>query len=945
MFDRRIPLATYRLQLNRELRFEDARGLVPYLHRLGISDLYTSPILRARQGSRHGYDVVDPTQLNPELGNEADFEALSRELKEYGMGLLLDIVPNHMAASPENPLWRDLLENGRCSPYASFFDIDWAAAENRVILPILASPYRQALESGQLSLTMDDAGLSVRYRGYQLPLDIRSYRLVLSQRTDTLESAPGLSHANLESVFRLIDTLEHLTPCSGPQETGRGYRERQAAKEAFRLIVSRAPGVKAWLEEGISLFNSCRGRPESLALMDDLLEQQAYRLDFWRTALGQLNYRRFFDVSDLIGLRIEKEEVFQASHALILRLVRESKVSGLRIDHIDGLRYPRRYLVRLQQGATEAGGPRRFYIVVEKILSGGEALPVDWPVSGTTGYDFANILNNLFINSEGARALSEIYGRFTGSRAAFGDVVYEKKRQVIAELFPGEVRVLGRMLTDLARREEDAAGLSAEELTQALSEVTACLPVYRTYTRSFEVSPRDRLYLEQAAAEARRRHQGVANTSAAIDFVERILTLDFPYDITAARKEAWLGFVLRWQQLTGAVMAKGFEDTALYGYSRLLSLNEVGGDPGSDGLSVSDFHRLNRTRLEHWPHTMNATSTHDTKRSQDTRARISVLSEVPGEWQAHLSRWRHWNEPKKTKVNGILVPEPDMEMLIYQTLIGAWPLDEAEVPEFKERLKAYLAKAIREAKAYTSWLSPDPDYEAALASFLESILEDSARNGFLSELLPFAQKIAYYGMLNSLAQVLLKATCPGMPDFYQGEELWDFSLTDPDNRRPVNFGKRAKILDELILKEAGGSAALIRELQENWRDGRVKMYATYKVLSFRRDNPALFRDGDYLPLQIKGHIGEHVCAFARRRDSTWFLVVAPRLTAKLVAPGTPPVGKQVWGDDRLLLPEGAPEGWDNLFTGESLRVSTPGERGLSLCDILSIFPVALLAGS
>ncbi|MBN1862186.1 MAG: malto-oligosyltrehalose synthase [Dehalococcoidales bacterium] len=943
MFDRRIPVATYRVQLNRQLRFEDARKLVPYLHRLGISDLYASPVLKARRGSTHGYDVVDPSRLNPELGNEADFDALSRELKEHGMGLLLDIVPNHMAANPENPWWSDILENGRCSPYAAFFDIDWAAADNKVLLTVLDCPYRQALESGQFSLILDGAGLFVRYQDYELPLDVRSYRLVLDHRLDALGTALGSSRSDLEQVFRLINTLEHLTPCftPDPQEASRIYRERREAKETFRLV-SRAPQVKAWLLGNIALFNGRRGRPKSFELMNNLLEEQAYRLGFWQTAREQLNYRRFFDISDLVGLRVEEADVFQASHALILSLVREDKVTGLRIDHIDGLRDPGQYLSRLQRHIAsevgEAGGLRRFYVVVEKILSRNEDLPPDWPVSGTTGYDFTNTLNALFVDSKGANALDEIYRRFTGSTAAFSDVVYEKKKQVIAELFPGEIRALGRHLAALARREEGTDELSIEELAKAIGELTACLPVYRTYTRTFQVSPRDNGYLEQALSGVKGRPN--INITA-LDFLQRILTLDFPHRITTEHKETWLGFVLRWQQLTGAIMAKGFEDTALYGYSRLLSLNEVGGAPGARGLSVDDFHRLNLARLERWPHTMNATSTHDTKRSQDVRARINVLSEIPEEWEAHLSQWRKWNAPKKTKVNEALVPEPDIEMLVYQTLIGAWPLYEEEVPEFRERLKAYLVKAVREAKVYSNWLSPSLDYESALVMFLESILEDFKGNKFLRGWLPFTRKIAYYGMLNSLAQVLLKVTCPGVPDFYQGTELWDFSLVDPDNRRPVDFEKRVKLLNELIGKEASGLTALVRELQDSWRDGRLKMYTTYKILGFRRDNSTLFRDGDYLPLEIKGQIGE-VCAFARRLKKNWALVLAPRFFSKLDCARSLPLDSRVWGDDLLLLPDGAPENWRNVFTGESLKVSTAGKRVLPLSDVLGIFPVALL---
>jgi len=945
MFDRRIPLATYRVQLNQQFRFRDVRELVPYLCGLGISDLYTSPVLKARRGSPHGYDVVDPSRLNPELGSEAAFEALVQELKGHEMGLLLDIVPNHMAASLENPWWLDLLENGLCSPYATFFDIDWATAESRVILPLLGSPYRQALENQQFTLTLDGAGLFVRYQDYRLPLDVRSYRLLLGHHRNTLEEALGARHPDLGQVFRLADTLEHLTPCSNPapQEASQRHHERQAAKEAFRLIVSRAPLVETWLLDNIALFNGCQGRPESFELMDNLLEQQAYRLSFWQTAREHLNYRRFFDISDLIGLRVEEADVFQASHALILRLVQEGKVTGLRIDHIDGLSDPVQYLSRLQRDIApevgEAGGPRRFYIVVEKILSRDEVLPPDWPILGTTGYDFANMLNALFVDGKGTGALDEIYFRFTGSQAAFSDVVYEKKKQVIVELFPGEVRALGRYLAGLAHQENVAVKLSAEELTEALSEVTACLPVYRTYTRTLEVTPRDQGYLKHAVAEAR-RHREI--DTAAIDFLQRILTLDFPHHATAEQKETWLQFVLRWQQLTGAIMAKGFEDTALYGYSRLLSLNEVGGDPGSSGLSASDFHRLNLARLKHWPYTMNATSTHDTKRSQDIRARINVLSEIPEEWEAHLTQWRQWNAPKKTRVNGIPVPEPNIEMLIYQTLIGAWPLDEKEVPGFKERLKAYLVKAVREAKVKTNWLSPNRDYESALFTFLESILESSQRNRFLGDLLPFAQKIAYYGMLNSLAQVLFKTACPGVPDFYQGAELWDFSLTDPDNRRQVDFVKRKALLADLIRKEAQGQKLLAQEVLSSWQDGRVKLYVTCKALNARSACKDVFRDGQYVPLKVAGRKQGHVVSFARRRGRTWVLVAVPRLLTRLVVLGTPPLGKQVWGDDRLLLPDEAPESWRNVFTGESLKVFTVGERGLPLSDMLSIFPVALL---
>jgi len=787
MLELRIPIATYRIQFNRQFRFKDAQELVPYLSRLGISDLYASPIFKARRGSSHGYDVTDPTSLNPELGTEKSFKALTRELGQQGMGLLLDIVPNHMAAIPENPWWRDVLDKKQNSPFAAFFDMDWLS------------------------------------------------------------------------------------------------------------------------------FGGTRGK--------------------------STGHRRFFDIGDLIGIRVEDIPVFEATHSLVFRLIANRQVTGLRIDHIDGLYDPLEYLLRLQQHIKETGKNPDFYIVVEKILSSDEAIPEEWPVFGTTGYDFVNMVNALFVDNRGAQDLDKIYSRFTGSQVTFDDVVYEKKRQVINELFPSEMKALGRRLAYLAHQNSRITNLSPEALTKAITEVTACLPIYRTYIRTIEVSARDKLYLERALEEARRRNQDM--DAVTLDFLKRVLTLDFPHSYTSEQKETWLSFVLRWQQLTGAIMAKGFEDTALYGYNHLVSLNEVGGDPGSSGMSVDDFHRWNLSRLASWPHTLNTTSTHDTKRSEDVRARINVLSEIPQEWEKHLIRWHQWNQPKKCKVNGMFVPEENIEILIYQTLLGAWPLFPDEVSEFKERLKAYMVKAVREAKVYTSWLSLDSDYESALIAFLESILETAKQNEFLEDFLPFEKQIAFYGAINSMAQVLLKITLPGVPDFYQGMELWDFSLVDPDNRRPINFERRKELLEELIQQEDKGQKALVQQVLNSWEDGRVKLYVTYKALNIRNSYKDLFRSGEYIPLKVEGQKQEHVCALARRQGETWVIIAIPRLMTKLTDTGKLPVGREVWGSDLLLLPRGAPERWLNIFTVETLEVSSTG-KGIALYSVLNTFPVALL---
>jgi len=949
MFSLRVPVATYRLQFNRQFCFRHAQELVAYLHRLGISDLYASPIFKARRGSQHGYDITDPLHLNPELGSEADFETLVQKLKQNQMGLLLDIVPNHMATSSENPWWMDVLENGRCSPYAPFFDIYWDSsrntAENRVVLPILAGPYEQALENQEFTLALEDTGLSVCYHSYKLPVDIKSYALVCAYRRETLEAALGSDNPSFQQFNQLMDTFERLSSSTSLdyRKAREQYQERQSIKQAFQNMVNTSTKIKTFLLQNIAIFNGKKGDRGSFYLLDKLLEQQVYRLAFWKTAREQLNYRRFFDINDLIGIRVEEPEVLEATHALILQLIQEEKVTGLRIDHIDGLYDPVQYLSRLQHHialeAKEPDRPTGFYLIVEKILAGDQSLPLEWQTCGTTGYDFIKMVNALFIDSKGLASIDATQSRLTGLKTVFDDVVYEKKNQVIKELFPSEIRILENYLSQLAQHDHTAATIASRELKQVLIEVTACLPVYRTYTQTLEVSDRDQSYLEHAFKEARRRNP--AMEVAALDFLRRLLFLDFPNYLTLEQKETGLHFVMRWQQFTGAVMAKGFEDTALYTYNRLISLNEVGGDPGSVSLSIDEFHRYNLNRQLHWPYTLNATSTHDTKRSEDVRARINVLSEIPEEWDRHLSLWSEWNQSKKQRINGLLVPELSIEIFLYQTLIGTWPLHKEEVPEFKQRLKAYIVKVAREAKTFTNWLSPNLDYEDALITFLASILERFKQNDFLEDFLIFEKQIAYYGALNSLAQVLLKITSPGIPDFFQGTELWNLSLVDPDNRRPVDFKQRRELLDDLIQQETMGRQSLIQQVLNSWEDGRVKLYSTYKALNARIYYRDAFLDGQYLPLKAAGQRQEHVVAFIRHKGGKWLLVVIPRLLTKLVNVGTIPVGREVWGDDLLVLPEEVPEHWLNIFTGEKLTVSS-ARNILPLYTILSTFPVALL---
>lgn len=959
----RVPVATYRIQFSLGFRFSDARNLVPYLHDLGITDLYASPRFKARKGSSHGYDVADPQRVNSELGTEEEFDELVQRLKHYDMGLVLDIVPNHMAASSENPWWMDVLENGASSRFASFFDIDWHPAttkaaylqEDRILLPVLGDLYGTVLENQELDLKLDERGFFVRYYDARLPLDPKSYRLLLE---DCLERMGNASSSDreleaLEKLSTLLNAVERL-----PSRTVQDPREieaRRTQKEEIKQILWRLyqedRAVGRFLDETLMAFNGTRGDPRSFDRLDQLLSDQVYRLAYWKIAAEEINYRRFFDISDLVGLRLEAPEVFEARHAHIVQLVREGKVTGLRVDHIDGLYDPLDYLRRLQTSVGslpgDACGHPGVFVVVEKVLGGDEPLPEDWPVCGTTGYDFLNAVNGVFIEPQGLQMLEANYARFTGDTATFDDVCYSRNKLVMEQLFQGEVNALAHLLGKIAAGDRHARDLPFSELTQALVEVTACLPVYRTYIRDFEVSSRDRVYIDRALKAARRRTPRERVSSAAFDFLRCVLLLDPPY-YAESHKEEWLTFVMRWQQFTGPVMAKGLEDTSYYVHNSLISLNEVGGDPIRKNLpfDLEAFHLFNQERPAHWRCTLNATSTHDTKRGEDVRARINVLSELPEQWENCLRRWSRWNQAKKPLVGRRPVPDPAEEVLLYQTMLGAWPLEEDEIPSFKERLQAFTIKAAREAKINTSWMNPNGEYEGALTSFLEFILEASGTNRFLRDFITFQETIAHFGWLNALSMLLLKIASPGIPDFYQGTELWNLSLVDPDNRRPVDFQQRARFLDDLRRREHEGLVSLARDLLDHWRDGGVKLYTSWKALQFRVAHRDCFLEGQYFPLYASGKRIENVCAFARHKGGDWALVAVPRLLTKVVDPGSVPLGQEAWGASSLPLPPGGPQVWTNVFTGETLRAGMENKKPVvRLQQVFRDFPVALLSGS
>lgn len=938
----RIPISTYRLQFSHHLRFNDAKALVPYLHDLGITDIYASPLLQARKGSLHGYDVADPSHLNPELGTDEAFDELVRELQKYDMGLLLDIVPNHMAASSENPWWMDLLEDGPRSAFASHFDVDWhppsRSLENRVLLPILGETYAQVLESRELRVTYTRSGFFLNYYDFTLPIATRSYNRLLSYRQDRLERFTGANPAVWQEFQGIQAAVAQIpSPGSVPSEAaGERRQHREAVKERLWQLYITSPEVKRFIDGNVRLFNGRKGVPASFLLLDQLLSDQAYVLAFWRTANEEINYRRFFTISDLVGLRVEDPMTFEAVHAIALRLATKGMVTGLRIDHIDGLRDPLGYLRRLQERVHPEPGsrPKGFYVVVEKILSTGEGLPSEWPVHGTTGYDYMTAVNGLFVDAGNLPALEDTYARFISERIHYPDLAYKRKKQVMQNLLAVEMRSLGRYLGILAAHDRYARELSRNDMTQALVEVTACLEPYRTYIRGFEVKQQERTAIDKAIREAQRRNPTM--DPACFRFLREVLLLLPGPHLLPEQREARLAFVMTWQQFTGPITAKGIEDSALYVFNRLISLNEVGASPQCTDVSLEGFHHFMQRRHEKWPFSMNATMTHDAKRAEDARMRISVLSELPTEWAAHLNRWSQFNESHRRKIKGLRVPERNEEILLYQTLLGSWPVNEPVCVCYTRRIQEFMVKGVREAMVHTRWTVPNLDHEQALTSFVEAILEASPGNDFLRDFSQFAEKIAFHGSLNSLSQLVIKLGSPGVADFYQGSELWDLRLVDPDNRRNVDFAAREQMLSSLP-----GNDGSLPEMMQDWHSGRVKLFTTQRGLRLRQHQGALFLKGVYVPLTVEGPQKDCVIAFMRRHRGDWGAVIVPRFTTRLTTNPNAGIDPKVWEDTRVILPKDAPAYWANVLSDEQTQATTDGE--LLVRDVLRSFPVALLS--
>jgi len=1056
-----VPRATYRLQMNKEFGFAAAEAVLPYLADLGISHVYASPFLKARPGSSHGYDIVDHDTVNPEIGSEADFDRYCERLEELGLGQVIDVVPNHVGVlGADNAWWLDVLENGPASAHADHFDIDWeppfAELHGKVLLPVLGDQYGLVLENGELALAFA-AGRGefyVEYYEHRFPIDPCDYPAILEAAAPAGEGGEeqGEREGGVVELETLLAALRHLPPrdALAPEALAERRRNKEVFKQLLAELHGRLPVVRERVAAALAAFRGHVGEAESFDALDALLSGQAYRLASWRVAADDINYRRFFDVNDLAALRMEHEAVFEATHARILRWVAEGRVSGLRIDHPDGLADPAAYFDRLQaryaqaarnariapwnavplsaeatleapeaaghgadggdrataaaqpqggaptetgdflraavspdglaQGAepvstpgTDPGagatglatpfsatpgqpgrlaGPARpavadehrtLYLVVEKILAEFEVLPADWRVHGGTGYRYANLCNNLFVDPVQESRFSRIYRAFTGEARNFSEVLLEAKHIIMTHSLPGELGTLAYLLHAIAQRDRRTRDFTRSRLRGALVEVIAAFPVYRSYISERGVSAADRRHIERAAEEAAAR--GLAGDASVLRFVRDVL-LSAPTEQDAALRRLKLRFVRRFQQFTAPVMAKAMEDTAFYRYNRLVSLNDVGGDPRTFGIGVEDFHIANERIACSHPFGLLASSTHDSKRSEDVRARIDVLSELPGAWRLALRRWRRLNERRKTRVGDEAAPSANDEYLFYQTLLGVWPWQPpapAEKAELVERLQAYMLKAAREAKRHTSWMNPEPAYEAALAAFVRRTLADE--HGFLADFLPFQAVLARYGACNSLNMLLLKLTAPGVPDIYQGCEGWNFSLVDPDNRRPVDFDAARERLRALQRDfPDGADPAGLAAMLENLADGRLKHYLLWRALAVRESCERTLRCGRYVPLDVRGPAARHVVAFARVLGRETVVVIATRLlfgltggeAARICDPAT-------WAGTLVSMPwrrEGM--GWRDAIAGRRIPPQPSGPAALPVAEVFGPLPLALL---
>ena len=965
-----IPRATYRVQLHSEFRFVDATALAPYLAALGISHLYISPPLRARPGSTHGYDVVNHNELNPELGTRADFDELVATLHRHRMYLLVDTVPNHMGVlGGDNGWWLDLLENGAASAHAGYFDIEWMSADpaltGKVLLPILGEQYGVVLERGEIKLGFDAAAgtFTLNYYENRLPIDPAAYAGLLRR----LLAQVGTASPSRRPIEQLADDFSHIPPHDSRDAEDRERRQADAPKLKARLaaLVADDAGLPLMIEKTMAALNGRKSDRASFDALDALITAQPYRLAQWRVAGDQINYRRFFDINDLAALRMENPDVFEDTHRLILELAAEGAIDGLRIDHPDGLSDPAAYFEQLQRRYAEVAGlpapapvaPGRrlpLYVTVEKIVAPYEQVPREWAVHGTTGYRYANVINGLMIDASAKARLDRAWRVFVrGDAEDFEELSWHCRHIVMDSSLAGELTVLSSALQRIAREDRRTRDFTFNLLRRALSEVVASFPVYRTYIVD-KPSAQDRKFIDWAIGRARRR--SLDADASVFDFLRRVLLGRPLPGASPGLADAYRTFARRLQQYTAPVAAKGIEDTALYRHNRLVSVNDVGGEPDSFGMSIAAFHAASKDRAQNWPHTMLATSTHDAKRSEDVRARIDVISELPAAWRLTVRRWSRMNRRHKRTVGGESAPSRNDEYLLYQSLIGSFPhgpQSDEELAEYAERVDGAMLKSTRESKRVTSWIQPNPAYEAALTQFIKELLAPRENNLFLDDLRVNASVFAWYGALNSITIATFKTLSPGVPDFYQGCEAIELALVDPDNRRPVDYPRRAELLASAQqLADAGDRdrSDTLRDWLQHAPDGRAKFWATWRALDIRRAHAPMFESADYVPLEVRGERAQNVVAFARQDGSRWIIVIGARLFAGLgLEVGELPIGV-IWGDTVVALPQlpggdassSLPDSFIDAMSG-LLHKSAGGT--LVVSKVFKDLPVAVLTAS
>ncbi|HPF07396.1 MAG TPA: malto-oligosyltrehalose synthase [Spirochaetota bacterium] len=927
----KVPVSTYRLQFNGEFTFRDAADILDYLYELGISDIYASPIFRAVTGSTHGYDVVDHNMLNPELGSIDNFRELRSRCRELNIGWLQDIVPNHMAFHNQNNMLNNLLEHGKNSEFRNYFDIEWNHAHEslrgRLLVPFLGKFYSETLEHGEIKIEYDGDTLYAVYYEHRFPLSLISYPVVFGEKQ---LSGLDLNGNGNTSMIRLLGALNQFNITASLSRRREGDYDRTLhTKRMLRELYDNEPSVETFMNRQLSQFNT-PGSAEYAEKLDALLELQNYRLSFWKVAAEEINYRRFFNINGLISLRVEDEEVFAYTHRFIKELIDNGYVSGVRVDHVDGLSEPARYLERLRSVSGDS------YIVVEKIINNSEELPSRWSVQGTTGYDFMNCLNSLFCDCSNERKFSRLYSAFTKHNFIYDEFIAEKKRLIIDKHMTGDIDNLAVLLKQLSGNDRFGRDITLSGLRNALVEVIAFFPVYRTYIDTDHISGTDIHFIKTSFEKARIYSP---EFSFEYDFLEKCLTLEYVERMDEEKTGKLLNFIMRFQQYTGPFMAKGYEDTVLYIVNRLISLNEVGGNPGQFGMPLNRYHGFIKRRAETHPYSMNATSTHDSKRGEDVRSRINVISEIPGEWRKAVSQWSRINHSKKMKTPSGYVPDRNDEYFIYQTLLGTFPSANEDYDRYIERFREYMVKAVREAKVHTAWIKPDTDYEEKIILFIDRILLPHEGNFFLQNFIPFQRKINHYGILNSLSQLIIKAASPGVPDFYQGTELWDLHMVDPDNRRRVDYSLRKGYLKKIIDGEKSDLPGLIEELWKNRDNGCIKLFLTRRLLKTRNSMQQLFTEGEYIPIRTGGIHKESVVAFMRVYRDKAVIVAAPRFLTRVSGEGENPVG-EVWGDTVLRLPVSRCYKMKDSITDRELNLS--GEVPVS--ELVNLFPGVLLTG-